>query len=170
MDYKEKIKKFLGQIKNTKLLVIIFILGIVLMLFPTGNGEKDKEVILGEESGTEYKQNIEKELEKALSLVKGAGNVKVLVNLENDGESFMAKDEKNEKDENSQGYEESYVLKNDNGGGQSPVVLKKNTPKISGVLVVAEGAGNENIKNELTLAVRAVLGVKPHRVYVLCKK
>ncbi len=170
MNYKEEIKKFLGQIKNTKLLVIIFILGIVLMLLPTEKGKKDKEVIAGASFGTEYKQNIEKELEKTLSQVKDAGSVKVLISLDDSGESFIAADEKNEEKEDEKALEKSYILKNDDGGGQSPVVLKKSMPKVSGVLVIAEGAGNENIKNELRLAVKAVLGVKPHRIYVLARK
>ena len=40
MKYKERLQKFLGQIMNTRVLVIIFIVGIGLMLLPQ---EKDKE-------------------------------------------------------------------------------------------------------------------------------
>lgn len=174
MNYKEEAKKFLGQIKNTKLLVIIFILGIVLMLIPSGNGKKSEEVVLKDDSANVYKQTMEKELEDALSQVKDAGRVRVLISLDDDGESLIAADEKSEENkgenENKEMTEKSYVLKNDDGGGQSPVVLRKNMPKISGVLVIAEGAENEKIKNELTLAVKAISGVRAHRVYVLPKK
>ena len=37
-------KKLFGQIKNTKALIIIFIVGIVLLMLPTGNSEKTKEI------------------------------------------------------------------------------------------------------------------------------
>ncbi len=174
MKYKEEVKKFLGQIKNTKLLVIIFIVGIVLILLPSGNGKGSKEVVLKEDSVEIFKQTMEKELEDALSSVKGAGKVQVLINLDDSGESFVAADEKSEEnisgEENTESFEKNYVLKNDDGGGQSPIVLRKSMPKISGILVIAEGAENERIKNELTLAVKAISGVRAHRVYVLPKK
>ena len=62
------------------------------------------------------------------------------------------------------------MLKNDAGGGESPVVLKKSRPAVSGVLVIATGAKDAETKNELLNAVRAVLGVKAHRIEVLERK
>ena len=152
------LKKFFGQIMNTKILVIIFIVGIGLMMLPSGGTKEKKEVVEQQISGTAYKEEIEKQLKSILSSVKGAGNVEVMVTLEDDGQTIFAADEK------------TYVLKNDAGGGESPVVLKKSRPAVSGVLVIATGAKDAETKNELLNAVRAVLGVKAHRIEVLERK
>lgn len=170
MKYKDEIKKFLGQKKNTKLLVLIFILGIALMLVPNGENKKNSGVVEKETHAALYKKETEKELKNALSKVKGAGSVEVLVSLSDEGESYVASNEKSEKSEKNFVSEKTYVLKNDDNGGESAVVLRKNMPRISGVLVIAEGACDENIKNELTMAVKAISGVRAHRIYVLVKK
>lgn len=170
----DELKKFFGQIMNTKMLVIIFIVGIGLMMLPSGGAKEKKEVVEQQVSGAAYKESIEKQLKSILSSVKGVGNVEVMVTLEDDGQTFFAADEKSdssEKDQTKQSTEEkTYVLKNDAGGGESPVVVRKNTPAVSGVLVIATGAKNAEVKNEIINAVRAVLGVKAHRVEVLERK
>ena len=169
-----ELKNFFGQIMNTKMLVIIFIVGIGLMMLPSGGAKEKKEVVEQQVSGAAYKESIEKQLKSILSSVKGVGNVEVMVTLEDDGQIFFAADEKSdssEKDQTKQSTEEkTYVLKNDAGGGESPVVVRKNTPAVSGVLVIATGAKNAEVKNEIINAVRAVLGVKAHRVEVLERK
>ncbi len=174
MKYKDEFKKYIGQIMNTRVLVIIFIVGIGLMLLPQ---EKDKErQVSGTKTdcGTVYKTEMEKQLKTILSQVKGVGSTEVMITLENDGQTFFASDVKAEhqnRDGTEQNTEEkTYLLKNDAGGGESPVVIQQGKPNISGVLVIAEGAKNADIKNDIIRAVRAVLGVKAHRIEVLERK
>ena len=168
------LKKFFGQIMNTKILVIIFIVGIGLMMLPSGGTKEKKEVVEQQISGTAYKEEIEKQLKSILSSVKGAGNVEVMVTLEDDGQTIFAADEKSDSQIEGEAKqntdEKTYVLKNDAGGGESPVVLKKSRPAVSGVLVIATGAKDAETKNELLNAVRAVLGGKAHRIEVLERK
>lgn len=170
----EKIKKYFGQIKNTKLLVIIFIVGIVLIIFPNGSMTKKKEVVEQKDCVLSYKEDLEKQLKTVLSSVKGVGNTDVMIVLENDGQTYFAADETSdiqEKDNAKQRVgEKIYVLKNDAGGGESPVTLKKNMPAVSGVLVIATGAKDVGVKSEIISAVHALLGVKAHRVEVLERK
>ena len=90
------LKKFFGQIMNTKILVIIFIVGIGLMMLPSGGTKEKKEVVEQQISGTAYKEEIEKQLKSILSSVKGAGNVEVMVTLEDDGQTIFAADEKSD--------------------------------------------------------------------------
>lgn len=174
MKYKESLQKFLGQIMNTRVLVIIFIVGIGLMLLPQ---EKDKEKQVSStktDCGTVYKTELEKQLKTILSSVKGVGSTEVMITLENDGQTFFASDSRSEyqkRDDTEQNTEEkTYLLKNDAGGGESPVVVQQGKPNISGVLVIAEGAKQADIKNDIIRAVRAVLGVKAHRIEVLERK
>lgn len=170
----EDLKKFFGQIMNTKLLVIIFIVGIGLMMLPGGGTKEKKEVVTQDNAGITYRENVEKQLKTILSSVKGVGSVEVMVTLEDNGQTFYAADERTDSQEKDADIQETgektYVLKNDEAGGESPVVIRKNTPAVSGVLVIASGAGDAQIKSEIVNAVRAVLGVKAHRIEVLERK
>jgi len=169
-----ELKKLFGQIMNTKVLVLIFIVGIGLMLLPGGDTKKKEETTSQDVFCATYREGIEKQLKTILSSVKGVGSVEVMVTLEHDGKTHFATDESLDEqkgEESSQGTNETtYVLKNDAGGGESPVVLQRETPKVSGVLVIASGAENADVRANITNAVRAVLGVKTHRVEVLVKK
>ncbi len=172
---KERIEKMLGQIMNTKAIVIIFIVGIGLMLLPGGSTKDNKEVMDKKEYASQtYKTNTERSLEKILSSVHGVGSVSVMITLFDEGETLYAKDEsaenRTESDDRQSTGEHTFVLKNDAGGGESPIVVRKSTPSVSGVLVVASGAKDPLIKEEIVSAVRAVLGVKAHRIEVLQKK
>lgn len=55
-------------------------------------------------------------------------------------------------------------------GYEIPVVEREMAPRVTGVLVVAEGARNPGIKAELFRATRVALGVEPHKILVLSKK
>lgn len=175
MKYAETIQKFFGQIMNTKVLVIIFIVGIGLMMLP-GGGTSGKEEVVEQQQidSAAYKNEIEKQLKTILSSVQGAGKVDVMVTLEDEGTTVFAADEKSDSQDKEGAMqdtnEKTYVLKNDAGGGESPVVLQKNMPAVSGVLVVAPGANDAEVKSKLFNAVCALLGVKAHRVEVLAKQ
>lgn len=169
------LEKLFGQIMNTKVLAVIFIVGIGLVALPMGSSSKDKEVIGEERFFDTYREDTEEALENMLSKVKGVGNAEVMITFASGGQTFFAADEQSdnqsEKDEEQKtATQTTYVLKNDAGGGESPLVMKQNTPEVAGVLVVATGAKDPAVKSEIVNAVRAVLGVKAHRVEVLEKK
>ena len=75
------LKKFFGQIMNTKILVIIFIVGIGLMMLPSGGTKEKKEVVEQQISGTAYKEEIEKVFGKGschILKVRKLGGCKVI--------------------------------------------------------------------------------------------
>lgn len=47
--------------------------------------------------------------------------------------------------------------------------MKTITPKVEGVLIVAEGAGKGNMAGEITQIIQALFGVEAHRIKVLEK-
>ena len=62
------------------------------------------------------------------------------------------------------GYQTAYQ-----DGRGTPFVAKTITPKVEGVLVVAEGAGKGNMTSEITQIAQALFGVEAHKVKVLEK-
>ncbi len=173
----KKIAEKIGQIMHTRTLVIIFIVGIALLILPTEKGEKDSGDAKGNQTHFAYKSDLESELENMLSGVKGVGKTHVMITFSDSGKTFYVADEQtegktetSEKTEKQTSDDTKYVLKNDAGGGQSPLISRESMPEVSGVLVIAPGAKDPKIKSEIIGAVRAVLGVKAHRVEVLEKK
>lgn len=151
---------------------LICILGGILLLVIALPTEKDSEkkekestqtVTVLEDGGSgDYERELEKELEEILGTVSGAGKVKVMVTLQDEGEEILDKDLKS--DENS--YEEETVVyeKEDES---SPYVTKRKTPSIEGVVVVAEGGANATVKTNLTEMVMALFSVEAHKVKIV---
>ncbi len=180
MKAEELFQKYFGKKMNTRLLIIILLLGVALLalngLPRRSSAKKDETRSVAAFDREEYTRSLEQRLEKALSSVRGAGRVSVMITLADSGQNIYAQDEQSEKKSSgnadstvSNSSDSAFVLKNDSGGGQSPVLVRNDLPKVSGVLVTAEGAADAEVKNNLVCAVKAVLDVKTHRVQVLCK-
>ncbi len=122
----------------------------------------------------EYITQTEERLSAALSQVRGAGKVTVIVSTDDDGEKVLATDNKSKSEhrteENSADMsteqEESAVMTGQ-GSNQQPFVVREKKPNPTGVIVIAEGAGNETVRYELYEAVKALYGISPHRIKVV---
>lgn len=122
-------------------------------------------------------------IENLLSVVKGVGQVSVTVSLENGPEYVYAVNEnltERKVEENDSGggqrvttettdNDQMVFAQSASAGGQEPVIVKELQPKIAGVLVVAEGAGDPELKATLSRAVQTLLNVPAHRVSILQK-
>ena len=64
--------------------------------------------------------------------------------------------------------EQLVIIKN--GDKEGPIVVETKKPKVSGVLVVAKGAENIQVKKWIIEAVTRALDVPSHRVSVMPKK
>jgi stage III sporulation protein AG len=126
-------------------------------------------------------QELENRLQEILGAVSGAGRVEVIVVLASGPERVFAqnvtKEERTveEKDQaggvrttneaNEQG--ELVLLRQGSGNEGGPVLIKETRSEIAGVLILAEGAKNPELKEKLAQAVMTVLAVPPHKVTVL---
>ena len=54
----------------------------------------------------------------------------------------------------------------ENNGEKVPITEKVTIPKVEGAIVLAEGANDANIKNNIILAVEAVTGLSTHKIQV----
>ena len=128
----------------------------------------------------EYAAYMEGKLKKMLESVQGVGEVEVMITLESSEERIVEKDMTAERSQTEEqdsaggtrtvsssntGYQTVYQ----EGSQGSPFVVKTITPKVEGVLVVAEGAGKGNMTGEITQVVQALFGVEEHKVKVLEK-
>ena len=163
MKVREMFNKLFGQITNTKTLIVIFIIGVLLMMFPA---EAEKEILVENQNESTYKWEIEEELSEIIGKIKGVGKVSVMVTLSDNGNTFYATDEKSDSKSDSKSIEMTHVF-SDEGNKKHALVVKKTEPQISGVLICAEGAENIEIKKSIISAISALTGVKSHRIEVL---
>jgi stage III sporulation protein AG len=129
----------------------------------------------------EYENLYETQLRDMLSNVIGVGDVEVMVNLDSTPELVVEKNHESrssttqETDKERATRNQSDQSKNDQviiiqGKQQQPVVVKTLKPKVRGVLVVAKGADNIQVKAWITEAVNKVLDVPVYKISILPKK
>ena len=123
---------------------------------------------------------IEERLESFLSLVEGAGPVRVMVGFSSERETVFAVDssasESVTREEDAQGGNREVrqqsnntqtVLVPDRNGASMPLVLRETQPHISGIVIIAEGGADARVRAELTRAAQAILGLDAHKIQVL---
>lgn len=187
MDEHKKMdfKKIFGQITNTKGLVIILMIGVILLIVSGGISRRQPRQAQTNAAQSEdtdsYREGLEQRLCAILSSMQGVGTVEVMITLEDTGQDVLAYDEKQQtkgaagaQAASATGVQDkqtdSKVVLKSEGGSQTPVKVREMLPQVSGVLVVAEGGGEAAVKNEIINAVRAVLNVRPNKVCVVNKK
>lgn len=129
-----------------------------------------------------YEERYEKELKTALEAIEGVEDVTVVVNLDTTETKILEKNRVSQqqtteetdreggkrKIENNSTNDEVVIVRD--GDNETPIVLTTKKPEIRGVLVVAKGEDNLQIKKWIVEAVTRVLNVPSYRVAVLPKK
>jgi stage III sporulation protein AG len=122
-----------------------------------------------------WQAEIDTLLAKTLALVRGAGTVDVAVTLAGSPSRTVAMNTtvRTTAQRSSQAGTTSVETSTETdrqvvlGGNSSPIVLSEVGPQVVGVLVVATGAADPVVREELQLAVETVLGVPAYKVMVL---
>ena len=130
------------------------------------HGEKSKEV-----NTDDMTAMLEKRLEDTLSLIDGAGKVRVMITLKDTGEKVVEKDLTRRTDTASGGTEttdlsHSSVYARD-GSSETPYVSNELTPQVEGVLVVAQGGGNSMVKQNILQSVMALFPLEAHKITIV---
>ena len=129
-----------------------------------------------------YERALEERLEEFFSLVEGAGQVRVMVSPMTGRETIFATDinetlsysmeqdsEGGSRETRQQQSREETVMITDRQGTDRPLVLQEIEPRIEGVVIIAEGGDSPFVRDALTRAARAVLGLDAHMIQVLAK-
>lgn len=154
--------------ENKKALYAIactLIVFLILFVFSGGVFSKNDRNSQKTDSVSIYVADLEEKLTRILKDVEGVGKVSVAVKVESGSETVLAV--KTTVTETSNGTEtvETPILVN----GKT-VVLKELYPKISGVLIVAEGAGNFSVLRKIQQAAVSFLGVELNKIEILTMK
>ena len=128
----------------------------------------------------EQERALETRLEEFFSLVEGAGKVRVMISPLTGRETIFAvdvnKSESSSTERDAQGgtrethqhqSQEKTVMITDRQGTNNPLVLREVAPQIQGIVIIAEGGDSPVVRDALTRAARAVLGLDAHTIQVL---
>lgn len=163
---KEKIQKFLKN-KNNIALYIILIIGVAMMI--CGGGHKDKTA--DEKNSEVIRQNDEERLCDILGEIEGVGDVSVMITyFESEKKDIAYEVRESENKRDSSGSGEKTVDRQAVMSDGTPMVVKEVYPEVKGVIVVAQGAENVRVRENISTAVQAVMNVAAHRVCVYEKK
>ena len=161
----EKKGAFIEKLKNKKTLEIIFvfllsIIALIVILSVITPKKTENQT-----SFDKYMENLENKLTTALKKVENVGEVNVVINVCSTPETVLAM----ETTTTETGSGKKTVTKPVIVGGET-VVLREEIPKITGVLIVAEGANNLLVKSKLINSASTLLDVEPEKIEILTMK
>ena len=123
-----------------------------------------------------YASYLETSLEEMLSTMDGVGKVRVMITLENLGETVIEKDKNTIRNSTTEvdsaggsrnTTDFSDVEETVYGVNNSPYISKMMTPSIQGVVVSAQGGGNEKVVKNITEAIQALFGIEAHKIKIV---
>lgn len=179
----EKPKKPIDNNKQKYLVIgitLLIIFGIIITSLP-GVPKKTPiqaaPVSLAKETNEElpYEQQLEVRLVAILRKLEGAGRVEVMLTTNATKEKVLAEEvthhlaDTKEQDQaggtrtNEKEDKQNKIIL---GQGNMPIVVKETRPQVEGVLVLAEGGDDTNIKNAIIQAVSSLLNVPVHKISV----
>lgn len=199
MEQNPKIKSLVEWSKNPKnkavsRLIFVFMLGLLMLslgkLLNVNTNEinkgstknmsnpVEKDVIIKEPS---YENNLEKQLADLLQKVNGVGDVEVMITLEDEilvEPAFnIVNTEKNSEERDNEGGVRTVIEKQTNkqavllkrSGEEEPMILRKTTPRIKGILIIADGAFSSKVKEKIIKSTATLLDIPIYKISVLAK-
>jgi len=180
-NYLETLKN-ISKDKNKEKLIYVLVLCVVLFIASsyifTGNKktEENSQENTVNSNNTSTQTNInsskdvmEEKLAKILSEVSGIGNVSVMITYSSDVKINPVYNTKEEEREGQKTLDRSVVY-NEEDSNKTVVIESTNMPTVEGVIVVAIGASNVEIRSKIAQAVSAVTNVAIYKIQVFEKK
>ncbi len=162
-EVKDRVGGFLKKLGQYKYVMLVLALGVVLLLIPAGGGTEESEEAPSEPvAAARGDGELEARLEEILSLIDGAGEVRVLLTRSSDGESVLAADSERTDSSGSDGRSQESrdaVIVSKGSGANDTVEVKYLYPEFRGAVVVAQGADSARVSLDLLDAVTAATGL-----------
>lgn len=179
--------KWAKEEKNKKYVILIALVALVAIgvtFLPSGNNKQTKPITTAIKQTTtkaeeDYATEMEKKLTSMLIKMEGVGSVSVMVTVNANEEKILAENttahtQKTEEKDQAGGTRTTDSVQQTNDvvlqNGNTPYIVKEYAPEIRGVFILAEGADNSTVKNQIIEAVSKLLDVPVHKISVEKKK
>lgn len=164
--------KNLKRVKPHHLLIVLAV-GVFLLVSSNFFVPSKKQESDNNKSEAIVVNDIEERLGEIVKKIDGINDADVFITYENSGVKRHAtniKDDAVTGENNVTVKKETSAVMKKEGSLETPFVSEEILPQIRGVLIVASGADDLKLKEEITVAISAVLGVPLHKVRVLPAK
>lgn len=160
----EAARRWKGALGKYSYVLLVMAVGVVLLLLPTGGRDSPQESVPPQEEGTAFDlEGFEEKLERSLSRIEGAGEVRVVLTLDGGSRQVLARNQ----DRDGEGGGSNTVVTVGRGSGAQEVVpLQTVAPQFRGALVVCPGGGSAQVRLRLIEAVSALTGLGADRISV----
>ncbi len=155
--------------KNTTIIfILIFLLGLLLVLLPSNEKEKNTTIentLRFDEE--EYEKNLEKRLREIVEEIDGVGDVRVMITLEGSATYSYATDVTHDVSEKGNSKKESTVVLSTGTSSTKEAVISGYTlPKVKGAAVVCSKELSATLKGKVLEVVSAALGISSAKISV----
>jgi len=168
MELKSFTKKLPQLFQKYKFAALILLIGIVLMMLPTGAKKTAKENVAQIQIAQET--SVEEQLAAVLQQTAGVGNVKVLLTKGEGEETIYQTDTEGSSGEGNRTDRSSTVTVTDGQRSQNGLIRQVNPPTYLGAVVVCQGADDPQVRLAVVDAVSKATGLKANCISVLKMK
>lgn len=158
-------KTIIDTLKKYKFVALILLVGLVLMLLPSGEENKSIENDRGTE--TFSLAETERRLESLLKNIQGVGQVNVMLTLKSGPTLELAEDSSTSLRESETKRESDVVTVSRGSGTEEVIVTHERYPVYQGAVVVCEGGGNSAVRLSVIDAVSVLTGLGSDKITVV---
>ena len=162
-----EIKKRLEALKKYRLAALVVLLGVALMLLPSGRGEAIPAP--GEDAEEAFdRAAVQGEMENILRTIDGVGALRLMLTVDSGTRRELARDTTAERSGTEVVRHKSETVVVGAGSGTQEVVVTNSVyPRYVGALVVCEGGGSASVRLAVTRAVGALTALPSDKITVL---
>ena len=165
MDWSGIGKKLTTFVGKYRYVLLIAVVGIFLMLLPSGNKEQQPQPT-APEATIAQEQSVAEQLKNILSQIHGAGKVQVMLTVSSGATTVYQYDTDSSGGQTGSVSHETVIV-TDGNRNQSGLVQQINPPVYQGAIIVCQGADNDVVRLHIIEAVARVTGLGTDKISVL---
>ena len=152
--------------KKYKFVILIILIGVILMMLPTGKKTQTSSKTETEEEVFSL-ESTEEQMTDILSHIAGVGKIRVMLTLKSGTQLQLAEDVSRVDKESDTKYDSEIVTINRGSGNQDVVVTDQIYPTFQGAVIVCEGAEQSSVRLAITEAVSALTGLSTDKISIV---
>lgn len=152
-----------GPLEKYRLVLLVLLAGLLLLTLPLGERKEEPEAAAGETAAGFDLTAMETRLAEALSRIDGAGEVTVVLTVQNGPRQVLAQDVDRRTGE---GENTETVVLSRGGSAQATVTVQELYPSYQGALLICEGGDDPNVRLKLTEATSALTGLGADKISI----
>ena len=166
MDHLDMGGKLFSLFKKYRYVLLILLVGLLLMLLPTGGQERSEPQ---PDISTEKSVDISEQLREILSCIDGAGKVEVMVSIAQGEKTQFQTDLDISGSENGSTRQDTVII-TDANRQENGLISQINPPVYRGAVVICQGADRASVRLAIEEAVSSITGLGTDRIVVLKMK